>query len=155
MCVCVCFWDPCAKKLLLRDDFESLICWLDHWLSCILDCIHVYVFLLSKNCFEKLAWHFLNTSSIASYLLSFLSFFLSQSRQHLDTWWINWTSVLDQVFLFLDIFLTPASVDEHFLNTYLDRWLDTSRHLICQDLLRIYLSFLVRSDPHFSRSLSR
>ena len=107
MCVCVCFWDPCAKKLLLRDDFESLICWLDHWLSCILDCIHVYVFLLSKNCFEKLAWHFLDTSSIASYLLSFLSFFLSQSRQHLDTWWIDRASSC-----LFNSFLTPEGLIE-------------------------------------------
>ena len=26
-----------------------------------LDCIHICVFLLSKNCFEKLAWHLLDT----------------------------------------------------------------------------------------------
>ena len=44
------------------------MCWLDHWLSCMLDYIHVCVFLLSKNCFEKLARHLLDTSSIASYL---------------------------------------------------------------------------------------
>ena len=31
----------------------------------------------------------LDTSSIASYLSSFLSFFLSQSRLHLDTWWTD------------------------------------------------------------------
>ena len=34
---------------------------MDHWLSCILDCIHIYVFLLSKNCFEKLARHLLDS----------------------------------------------------------------------------------------------
>ena len=59
----------------MKDVFESLICYLDHWLSCILDCLHVCVFPLSKNCFEKLARHLINTSSIASYLSSFLSFF--------------------------------------------------------------------------------
>ena len=40
---------------------ERLLCGLDHWLSYMLDCIHVCVFLLSKNCFEKLARHLLDT----------------------------------------------------------------------------------------------
>ena len=109
----------------------------------------------------------LDISSIASYLSSFLSFFLSQSRQHLDTWWINRASscLLDSFstpgrsieLLFLIRYFCssiPTSVDEHFLDTYLDKWFDTSRHLICRDLLRIYLSFLMRSDPHFSWSIS-
>ena len=96
---------------MLRDVFESLKCYLDHWLSCILDCIHVCVFLLSKNCFEKLARHLLNTSSIASYLSSFLSFFLSQSRQHLDTWRIDRES-----FWPFDSFLTlGGSIEPHIL----------------------------------------
>ena len=111
----------------MRDNFESLICWLDHWLSCMLDCIHVYVFLLSKNCFEKLAWHLLDTSSIASYLLSFLSFFLSQSRQHLDTWWINQASSY-----LLDSFSTPGGLIEllflirYFCSSMLSRHLHLS-----------------------------
>ena len=58
--VCVCFGDPCAQNFNLRDYFERLLCGLDHWLSCILDCIHVCIFLLSKNCFEKLARHILD-----------------------------------------------------------------------------------------------
>ena len=49
------------KFFKLRDYFERLLCGLDHWLSCMLDCIHVCVFLLSKNCFEKLARHLFNT----------------------------------------------------------------------------------------------
>ena len=110
----MCFWDPCALKLLLRDDFESLICWLDHWLSCMLDCIHVYVFLLLKNYFEKLARHLPDTSSIASNLSSFLSFFLSQSRQHLDTWWIDRASSYH-----LDSFSTSGgSIELLFLIRY-------------------------------------
>ena len=87
------------------------------------DCIHICVFVFLKNCFEKLARHLLNTSSIVSYLSSFLSFFLSQSRQHLDTLWIDRESfwpfnsfstrggsiephLLLLVFLFLDSFST-------------------------------------------------
>ena len=57
----VCFGDPCAQNFNLRDYFERLLYGLDHWLSCMLDCIHVCVFLLSKNCFEKLARHLLHT----------------------------------------------------------------------------------------------
>ena len=59
--VCVCFGDPCAQNFKLRDYFERLLCGLDHWLSCMLDCIHVCIFLLSKNYFEKLARHLLDT----------------------------------------------------------------------------------------------
>ena len=59
MCV---FWRSlCSKFFKLRDYFERLLCWLDHWFSCMLDCIHVYVFLLLKNCFEKLTRHLLDT----------------------------------------------------------------------------------------------
>ena len=70
MCVCVCvsFWKSMCLKFLLRNDFESLICWLDHWLCCMLDCIHVCVFHFSKNCFGKVARHLLDT-----YLDSFLN----------------------------------------------------------------------------------
>ena len=76
-------------KFLLRDDFESLLCWLDHWLSCMLDCIHVCVFLLSENYFEKLARHLLDTSSTPHCLSRFFNCFLSLSWQLLDTWWID------------------------------------------------------------------
>ena len=61
VCVYVCFGDPCAQNFKLRDYFERLLCGLDHWLSCMLDCIHVCIFLLSKNYFEKLARHLLDT----------------------------------------------------------------------------------------------
>ena len=134
MCVCVFLRSMCLKKLFLRDDFKSLICWLDHWLSCILDCIHVCVFLLLRNCFEKLAQHILDTSSIASYLSSFLSFFLSQSRQHLDTWWIDWASSC-----LLDSFLTPGgSIELLFLIRYFCSSIP-SRHL--------HLSMSIFSTP--------
>ena len=114
----------------------------------------------------------LNTSSIVSYLSSFLSLFLSQSCQHLDTWWIDRASSC-----LLDSFSTPGgSIELLFLIKYFcssipsqhlhlstsisstPSWTDGSTPLdtsICRDLLRIYLSFLMRSDPHFSRSFSR
>ena len=47
-CVCVCFGSQCLTFFLLRDDFESLKCCLDLWLSSLLDCIYFCVFLLEK-----------------------------------------------------------------------------------------------------------
>ena len=124
--------------------------------------------LLEKTTFKSL----LNTSSIPCCLWSFLSFFLSQSRQLLDTWWIDQESscLLDSfstangsiellflhlmgcsstppryLYLSKTISLTPFSIDVSIpLDTF-----------ICRDLLRVYLSLLVRSDPHFIQSLSR
>ena len=68
LCVCVCvFLGSMCLKLLLRDDFERFIWCLDHWLCCIFDCIHVSIFLFSKNYFKNL----LNTSLTPGYLSSF------------------------------------------------------------------------------------
>ena len=44
VCVCVCVLGSKCLTFFLRDDFESLKCCLDPWLSCMLDCIHIYVF---------------------------------------------------------------------------------------------------------------
>ena len=55
MCACVLRF-MCLIFFLLRDDFESLKCCLDPWLSCMFDCIHVCIFLF----FEKL---FLSSST--------------------------------------------------------------------------------------------
>ena len=114
----------------------------------------------------------LDTSSIPCYLLSFFSFFLLQSRKFLDTWWIDRES-----FCLLDSFSTPGGSIELLLlylmicsstpPRYLYLWktifsipssTDVSTPLdtfICRALLRDYLVFLVRSEPHFVQSLSR
>ena len=70
----------CLKKSLLRDVFENLICCLDHWLSC----IHVYVFLLSKNCFEKLARHLLDSQLFVELPKLFFIAILSAPRYLVD-----------------------------------------------------------------------
>ena len=92
----------------------------------------------------------LNTSSIPCYLSRFSSLFhiviptaprylvdrsrmLLPSRQLLDTWWLDRASILGSNSLLLD----TSVVDKHFLDTYLDSFLDTSRHLICRDLLSV------------------
>ena len=109
--VCVCFGDPCAQIFFwLRDNFERFLCWLDHWFNYMLDCIHICVFHISKNCFESC----LDTSSIPCYLSSFLSifFFFTQSRHLIDTWWINRESSC-----LLDSFSTlGGSIELLFLN---------------------------------------
>ena len=110
----------------------------------------------------------LNTSSIPCCLSSFFSFFLSHSRQLLDTWWID-----RECFYLLDSFSTPTgsikiliwylmicslipiSVDDHFLNTFLDRCLDTSRHLYLSRFTATLFKLPVRSGTHFAWSLSR
>ena len=155
----------------MRDVFESIICCLDHWLSCMLDYIHVCVFLFSINCFEKLAQHLLDTSLIASYLSSFLSFFLSQSHQQLDTLWINRESLcpLDsflilggsiELHLLLLVFVFLDSFSTHYLSTlfFSTPTRQIPRHLINTLSVEIYWRFYLSSscDPSviFSISLS-
>ena len=54
VCVCVCFGIKMLNIFfLLRDDFESSKCCLDPWLSCMFDCIHVYVFLFFEKPFSS------------------------------------------------------------------------------------------------------
>ena len=59
---CVCFGSKCLSFFLLRDDFESLKCCLDLWLSSMFNCIHLCFFSSLKNCFV----HFSTTSSFLS-----------------------------------------------------------------------------------------
>ena len=108
-----------------------------------------------KTVFKKLARHLLNTSSIASYLSSFLKLFLIAisiaprhlvdrsrkfltSRQLLDTWWIDRASFLLLVFFFLDSFSTLYLLTLLFLNTFSTDGSTPPRHLICQDLLMVF-----------------
>ena len=83
---------------------------------------------------------------------------LAFSYRNLDSFSTPGGSI-ELMFLYLMIYSsTPPQYlylsNTFFLNTFLDRWLDTSLNLICQDLLKHYLFFLVRSKPHFFQSLS-
>ena len=75
------------------------------------------------------------------------AFFLSQSQQPLDTWWIDRVSVLGSDSLLLD----TSAVDDHFLDTYID----TSRNIICRALLKVLFKppYTIRFSFH-SISLS-
>ena len=66
----------------------------------------------------------LDTSSIPCCLSSFFSFFLSQSRQLLDTWWID-----QECFCLLDSFSTPGGLNENASASSIASWhlVDRSR----------------------------
>ena len=149
--MCVCVLEILVLKIFkLRDYCKRLLCWLDHWLSCMLDCIHVYVFLLSKNCFEKLAWHLLDTL-LSVELLKFFSYRNPDSSsipggliKNAPTSSIAPWHLVDQSsfcswiwFLVARYLLDTSAVDKHFLDTYLDSFLDTSWYLICRALLKV------------------
>ena len=132
-----------------------------------LDCIHIYAFRISKNCFEKLARHLLDTSSIPCYLSSFLSIFL---KHNLDTSSIPGGSIekdnasliaprhlLDRSSfcsesdsLLLDSFLNTSAIEDQILDTYLDRYLDTSRYLHLSRFTSCLYKASMRSEFHFS-----
>ena len=149
----MCFWGPCAQNFKLRDNFERLLCWLDHWLSCMLDCIHVCVFHSRKTSFKKwldtssipprhlavcqdssnFSYHNLANSSIPSGSIEKAPASSIASRHLVDRsrfyswiWWIVARYLLD-----------TSAVDKHFLDTYLNSFLNTSQHLICQALLKV------------------
>ena len=134
-----------------------LICWLDHRLSCMLDCIHVCVFHISKNWFQKLARHLLDT------LLSvdLFQLFLLHSRQLHNPWWIDRESscLLDSFSTlggsssFCSWFwwvipwylLDTSTVDDLFLDSYLD----TSRYLHLSSFTEDLYIRSSRSNSHF------
>ena len=162
--MCVCFGDPCAQNFFwLRDYFERFLCWLDHWLSCMLDFIHICAFHISKNCFEKLAWHLLDT------LLSvkpFKNFF----KRNLDTSSILGGSIkkapassiaprhlldrssycFESDSLLLDSFLDTSVIEDQIFDTYRDRSLDTSQYLHLLRFTSCLYKASVRSGNHFS-----
>ena len=161
--MCVCFGDPCAQNFKLRDNFERLLCWLDHWLSCMLNCIHDCVFLPSKNWFLKVARHLLDTLLSIKLLKPFSyrnpnsSSIPSGSIENAPTSSIASRHLVDQSsfyswiwFLVAWYLLDTLAIDDHLLDTYLD----TSQYLICWALLKVL--FKPPRAIHFSflRSLS-
>ena len=133
----------------LRDYFERLLCGLDHWLSCMLDCIHVCIFLLSKNCFERLAWHLLDTLLSVELLKFFYrnpdtSLILGGSIENAPASTIASRHLVDRSsfcswiwFFVARYLLNTSAIDDQFLDTYLDSFLNTSRYLICRALLKV------------------
>ena len=150
MCV---FLGSLCLKFLLRDDFESLKCW---------SLVELRAWLHSYLCFSLLEERFLSnldTSSIPPRYLAICRALKVFSYRNLDRSSIAsgsnekvpgpsiafWQLVDRSSFsscvcgLFLDTFSTAVSVDVVFLETFLERWLNTS---ICRELLRIYIFVL-------------
>ena len=120
----------CLTFFLLRDVFERLKCYLDPWLSCLFDCIHVCVFLFLKNCF----WAILTAPRHLAYLSSSSTSFYC----NLDS-----SSIHQESFCLLDrCSIAPWSIEPFLLWIPLDSCpIDASvkiyepRHLsICWDL---------------------
>ena len=86
--MCVCVFGIYVLKILLRNIFESLKYCLDPWLSCMLDCIHICVFPLLKNCFKATSTDPRHLS-IPGLSVELFSCFLSQSRHLSIARWID------------------------------------------------------------------
>ena len=114
-------------------------------MSHMLDCIYVRVFLLLKNCFEKLAQHFLDTLLSVELLKPF---FLLQSRQLLNTWWID-----RECSCLLDSFSIPSGSIELLFLDLIPCCLILARYLNCR---RPFSRHLPRKLPrHLPRKLPR
>ena len=115
-----------------------------------LDCIHVCVFLLSKNYFEKMARHLLNTllsvelPKLFSYRNPNSSSIPGGSIENAPASSIAFLHLVDRLsfcswiwILVAWYLLDTSTVDKLFLDTYLDSFLNTSQYLICRALLKV------------------
>ena len=174
MCVCV------FEIHVLKIFSERLLCWLDHWLSCMLDCIHVCVFHSRKIGFKRwldtslipprhlavcrdfsaVSYRFLNSSSIPDGSIEKALAFSIASRHQVDwssfcswIWWVVPRYLLNTSAiddLFLDTSLDTSAIVDLFLNTSLD----TSRYLHLSSFTKgLYIHFFAIWFS-FIRSLS-
>ena len=138
---------------------------MDHWLSCMLDCIHVCIFHSKKTGLKK--W--LDTSSIPPRHLAICRasqvFFYrnpdnssipdgsikkapasSTASRHL----VHRLSFCSWIWCVVPRYLLDTSVvDDHFLDTYLDSFLDTSWHLHLSSFTEGLYIPSSRSESHF------
>ena len=125
-----------------------------------LDCIHECVFLFTKNWFLKVAWLLLDTLLSIELLKPFSyhnpnsSSILGGSIENAPASLIASWHLVDRSsfcfwiwFLIARYLLDTSAVHKHFLNTYLNSFLDTSQHLICRALLKVLFK-----PPHVIRS---
>ena len=163
MCVCV-FWRSLCSKFLNWETILRNFCvdWIIGWVVCWI--AFIFVFFTSRKTVLKSC---LNNSSIPCYLLSFSSIFF---KCNLDTSLIPGGSIekapassiaprhlldrsrffLDSDFLLLDSFLDTSTIEDQILETYLDRYLDTSRYLHLSRFTSCLYKASVRSGNHFS-----
>ena len=145
VCVCV-FWRSLCSKFL---DWETIL--RDYWVDWIIGWVvcwiaFIFVFFSSRKTVLK-SW--LDTFSMPCYLSSFSSLFLNAistpprhlvDRSSFCSW--NW-------FFVARYLLDTSAVDDHFLDTSLDSFLDTSRYLSCRALLKVLFKPPSRFVSHF------
>ena len=149
--MCVYFWDPYALKI-----FVERCSWELNMLFGSL--VELHTWLHSCPCFSPLEKLFLkswlNTSSIASYLSSFLKLFLiaiSTAPRHL----VDRSSIILASGVFLPRqLLNTLSIDVAFSWHLLNRWLNTTSTPHLSRFTDGLYILLVRSVAHFCRSLS-
>ena len=111
-------------------------------------------YLLDTLLFVELLQLFLIATPTASRYLVDRSRMVLHPRQLLDTWWIDRASIIGSVRLFLDTSSIPQLSTTFFStpsSTNISIPLDTC---ICRDLLLALFKLPVRSETHFTRSLS-
>ena len=130
--------------MILRD---YCVDWIMGWVACWIAFMSVF-FTLEKLVFKSGSTpprYLLDTFSSVKLLILFLIAIPTPFRHLVDRssfcFWI-W-------FLVARYLLNTSAIDDHFLNTYHDRFLDTC---ICRDLLRVYIYFL--HDPFLISSIS-
>ena len=122
------------------------------------------VFFTSRKTVFK-GW--LDTSSIPCYLSSFSRIVLNvistpprylvdrsrkllHPRQLLDTYWIDRASVLNLTLCCSIAFLNTLAIEDQILDTYLNRYLNTSQYLHLSRFTSCLYKASVRSGIHFS-----
>ena len=119
---------------LLKDDFESLKCCLNLWLSSMLDCFHIFVFLF----FEKL-FLLISTASRHSRQLGYLSS-SSVSFYHI----LNGFSIHQETFYMLDrCSIVGRSIEVGFCLIVARQLLDPSRFSCMHCFLHVLHLFII------------
>ena len=165
MCVCVCVFEIHVLKILNWETILRDYCvdWIISWVACWIAFMSVFFF-SRKTSFKM--W--LDTSSIPSRHLAICQASQAFSYRKADSSSIPSGSIekapassiasrhlVDQLSFYSWIWwiiarylLDASAVDKHFLDTYLDSFLNTS---FVELYWVFYLSLLVRSKPHFTR----
>ena len=138
VCVCVCFGSKSLTFFLLRDVFERLKYCLDLWLSSIVDCIHICIFLF----FEKLFLSNLDSfSTPLKRLLSIEALFLLVSIE------VNAISIHQETFCLLDrCLIAVRSIKVGFYSIAARQLLDLLRSSCMHRFSHVFhLSFILSS----------
>ena len=106
---------------------------------------HLLNTLLSVELLEPFSYHNPNSSSIPGGSIENASASLI-APQHL----VDRSNFCSWIWFFVaQYFLDTSAIDNLFLDTYLDSFLDTSRYLICWALLKVLFKPPSRSVSHF------